>query len=131
MATIKLTKKQQKAAAFRGKKGRAREEPQDVPVMEDLEMDDGFGQDAISVLPPKKATKPKENPSESPSKKRKREGDVIGTMNPPNKRVKLPAESTDVVKPKEKKQNTGPKYILFVGKDTSRKLDDSNCPQEI
>ena len=119
MTTVKLTKKQQKAAAFRGKKGRGREDPQDVPIMDDLAADDGFGPIVVEPLKAK-AVKPEELPSKSPRKKRKRDEDVSATNDLPNKRIKGAATSEDTknAKPKEKKQAADPKYILFVGKCT-------------
>ncbi|KIM31981.1 hypothetical protein M408DRAFT_241714 [Serendipita vermifera MAFF 305830] len=116
MATVKLTKKQQKAAAFRGKKGNSRAEPQDVPLVDELGVDDGVDQDGIEP-PVSNAVKTAQVPSENKSKKRKREEDVTGSEPPSNKRVKLPAtvEDAQSTKPKEQKQKTVPKYILFVG----------------
>jgi hypothetical protein len=113
--STKLTKKQKKAAAFRGKKGGGREEPQDVPIMDDPALDDGFGQNAVEPLKVN-ATKPGEVSTAVPSKKRKREEDILESHELASKKVKLPVTNEEgSPKSNEKKQSTAPRYILFVG----------------
>lgn len=114
--STKLTKKQKKAAAFRGKKGGGREGPQDVPIMDDPAVDDGFGQNAVE---PRKvnAPKPGEVSTAVSSKKRKREDDIMESHELPSKRVKLP--DTHEEGSSKQKQSAAPKYILFVGMHNS------------
>jgi hypothetical protein len=113
--STKLTKKQKKAAAFRGKKGGGREEPQDVPTMDDPAGDDGFGQNSVEPLKVN-AAKPSEASTVIPSKKRKREDDILESHERASKKVKLPVTNEKGgLQSKEKKQSAAPRYILFVG----------------
>jgi nucleolar protein 6 len=114
--STKLTKKQKKAAAFRGKKGGGgREETQDVPIIDDPEADDGFGQEAVESLKAD-AAKPTGASAAVRNKKRKREDDTVENNELPIKKVKLHvANEGGSPKPKDKKQTAAPRYILFVG----------------
>jgi len=111
--STKLTKKQKKAAAFRGKKGGGREDPQDVPIMDDPDVDDGFGQKAINAVTERPTTS-KEPSVTTPNKKRKREDDSTETNELSSKKAKPSATIEDDADAKEKRQSA-PRYILFVG----------------
>jgi len=109
--STRLTKKQKKAATFRGKKKEDREIPQDVPLMDDPTVDDGFGE--VEIPPPRRSN---EKPAADTSKKRKREDDPAEQEKHPNKKVHLDnGRQEESSRPKHKKQSAAPRYILFVG----------------
>ncbi|KAG8833669.1 hypothetical protein FRC17_010273 [Serendipita sp. 399] len=109
------TKKQKKATAFKNKKSKGRDEPQDVPLLDDPEADDGFG--VLEDHLPRSSSMNEGKGSDKTSKKRKREDDAVIEEGPsPQKRQKATENAANEgEKPKETKQHAPAKYILFVG----------------
>jgi hypothetical protein len=110
--STKLTKKQKKAAAFRRRGGKGLEDVLDVPIMDDPEADDGFGEETTAAIVPLEEFKPVQ------TKKRKRDDESALEDALSRKKVKPSKEELDEVQePKAKKPKAAPKYILFVGKE--------------
>lgn len=108
--STKLTKKQKKAAQFKKRKGgKALDNVLDVPILDNPDADDGFGQDPEAAIMAGTS-----KPVQSKKRKREEENDEEDTVS--KKKVK-PSEETveDEEKPKVKKPKAPPKYILFVG----------------
>ena len=114
--STKLTKKQKKAAAFKDRKGKGRDEPLDLPALDDAAEEDqdadNLDKESVAAVP-KPTTRTKDATIKNESKKRKREDDDV-EMDPVStpKRPKIDeGENASTKKP-----NAPSRYIIFVGK---------------
>ncbi|KAG8822287.1 hypothetical protein FRC19_006264 [Serendipita sp. 401] len=110
-----LSKKQKKATAFKHRKSKGYEEPQDVPLLDDPEADDGSG---LVDIPLSHSPSGKEEKKDStPNNKRKRDFDLtLDEDSSSRKRQKVSEhEAKNTEKSSGEKKHAAPKYILFVG----------------
>ncbi|KAG8868076.1 hypothetical protein FS842_006565 [Serendipita sp. 407] len=110
-----LSKKQKKATAFKHRKSKGYEEPQDVPLLDDPEADDGPG---LVDIPLSHSPSGKEEKRDStPNNKRKRDFNLtLDEDSSSRKRQKVSEhEAKNTEKPSGEKRHAAPKYILFVG----------------
>ncbi|PVG00935.1 hypothetical protein CPB86DRAFT_154736 [Serendipita vermifera] len=115
--STKLTKKQKKAAAFRDRNKKGQLNNLDVPLLDDPDINDGFGFPEETPLAEGVSSAGQKAKKEA-SKKRKREEDTNSDEEGPARKAKKTENgekrpSTEVES--QKKNHSARKYILFVG----------------